>query len=315
MAEDRRYFWVKLDYRRFESGGDLDFLMGQRNGSQYVVLYLMLCLNLRNSQGAFVSQMGEVIIPYDVDRIVRDCKYFSRDTVMVALELYRKLGIIYEQEDGVLRISHFDEVVGSESQSARWMRDKRSRDRQTKLTSDVTECAQCEHDVTDKVLTKCSQSEAHCESDVMQEKRDKREEIRDKRKDGFVGAEPSPGKAPAPTASAPLEAACDDPVLITIPTVSDGDWPVTRSWVETMQPLYPAVDVMAQLRAVRAWSLSNPTRRKTASGMPRFLNRWMAEEQNKGAGSRQGGRQTGFMARGNDAQYADDARRETWEEV
>lgn len=314
MAEDRRYFWVKLDYRRFESGGDLDFLLGQRNGAQYVVLYLMLCLNLRNSQGVFISQMGEVIIPYDVDRIVRDCKYFSRDTVMVALELYRKLGIIYEQEDGVLRISNFDEVVGSEGGSARRMRLKRSRDSQGELTSDVTEDvtddAQCAHNVTHNVRTNCSQSDL----DVTQEIRDKRKEKRNKSKDGFVGAEPSTRKAPAPTASASLKTTDDDPVLISIPTVSDGDWPVTRSWVETMQPLYPAVDVMAQLRAVRAWALSNPTRRKTASGMPRFLNRWLSEEQNKGASSLQRSRQS-YMTADNSSQYADDARRETWEEV
>ena len=115
MAEDKRFYWVKLDYRRFETGGDLDFLMGQKGGAEYVVLYMMLCLNTRNTQGEFVSRLGEVVIPYDVDRIVRDCKYFSRDTVMVALELYRQLGLVYVTDGGSMRIANFDDVVGSES--------------------------------------------------------------------------------------------------------------------------------------------------------------------------------------------------------
>ena len=57
MAEDKRFYWVKLDYRRFETGGDLDFLMGQKGGAEYVVLYMMLCLNTRNTQGVAVMTL------------------------------------------------------------------------------------------------------------------------------------------------------------------------------------------------------------------------------------------------------------------
>jgi hypothetical protein len=44
---------------------------------------------------------------------------------------------------------------------------------------------------------------------------------------------------------------------------------------------YPAVDIDAQLREARAWCVTNATKRKTADGMPKFLNRWMAREQNE----------------------------------
>lgn len=325
MAEDKRFYWVKLDYRRFETGGDLDFLMGQKGGAEYVVLYMMLCLNTRNTQGEFVSRLGEVVIPYDVDKIVRDCKYFSRDTVMVALELYRQLGLVYVTDGGTMRIANFDEVVGSESQSARWMRDKRSRDRQAKLTSDATERAQCEHNVTDNVLTKCSQSEAHCESDVMQEKRDKREENRELIEGSTLVDDSSlrssstgaPAREETCDGDPPTSPSSDIPAVITILTDTGGKYPVTQEYVDTMQELYPAVDVQAQLRAMKAWAISNPNRRKTAKGMPRFINRWLAEEQRRATEHARdrpdAGR--GHMAKDNDDQYADDRRDETWEQV
>ena len=76
----------------------VDFLMGQKNGANYVVLYQMLCLMTINTNGRLSRQIGEVIIPYDVDKIQRDTKWFSTDTVRVALGLYAKLGLIYRKK-------------------------------------------------------------------------------------------------------------------------------------------------------------------------------------------------------------------------
>lgn len=44
------------------------------------------------------------------------------DTVRIALELYKKLGLIYEQENGIKQIANFDNLIGSESQSAVYKR-------------------------------------------------------------------------------------------------------------------------------------------------------------------------------------------------
>ena len=40
----------------------------------------------------------------------------------IALELYKKLGLIYEQENGIKQIANFDNLIGSESQSAVYKR-------------------------------------------------------------------------------------------------------------------------------------------------------------------------------------------------
>ena len=117
MATGKRYYWLKL-YKEFMTGDEIDFLMNQKNGAKYVVLYQMLCFSTINTRGACAYQFGEVIIPYDIDKIQRDTKYFDRDTVIVALELFKKLGWVYEQENGVLQIANFDELVGSETDYA-----------------------------------------------------------------------------------------------------------------------------------------------------------------------------------------------------
>lgn len=92
--------------------------MGQKNGANYVVLYQMLCLMTINTNGRLSRQIGEVIIPYDVDKIQRDTKWFSADTVRVALGLYAKLGLIYQEQDGTLVLANYSEMVGNETDYA-----------------------------------------------------------------------------------------------------------------------------------------------------------------------------------------------------
>ena len=124
MASNKRYYWIKLK-DDFLNGDVVDFLMAQKNGAQYVVLYLMLCMNTKNNEGKLYASVGEMIIPYDAEKIVRDTKYFDIDTVTVAMALYKRLGLIYEESGGYLAISNYDELVGSETYNAIHMRQKR----------------------------------------------------------------------------------------------------------------------------------------------------------------------------------------------
>lgn len=113
----QRYYWIKLT-DRFMTSDTVDFLMEQKDGANYVVLYQMLCLKSINNNGELARRIGEVIIPYDEEKIQRDCKWFSVDTVRVALSLYKRLGLIYTQDDGILRIADFDRLIGSQTVSA-----------------------------------------------------------------------------------------------------------------------------------------------------------------------------------------------------
>ena len=131
MEKSKRYYWIKLKTDFFNLA-EIDFLLSQKNGCDYIVLYQMLCLQTANNNGILVSRLGEIIVPYDPDKIVRDTKYFNKDTVLVAMSLFRKLNLIYEDEGNCLRISGFENMVGSETA---WAKEKREQREKQKLLS------------------------------------------------------------------------------------------------------------------------------------------------------------------------------------
>ena len=69
---------------------------------------------------------------------------------------------------------------------------------------------------------------------------------------------------------------------ISMPLNDGSEFPVLDNDVKEWEKLYPAVDVMQELRNMRGWLMSNPTRRKTKAGIGRFITAWLAKEQNKG---------------------------------
>lgn len=77
------------------------------------------------------------------------------------------------------------------------------------------------------------------------------------------------------------------PAVITLPLNDKTEYAIQRDKVEAWEDLYPAVDIMAELRKMRGWLEANPTRRKTRRGIMRFVNNWLSREQDGGKNSRQ----------------------------
>ena len=69
--------------------------------------------------------------------------------------------------------------------------------------------------------------------------------------------------------------------MILFPWSDGADYGVTEEMVSEFTGLYPAVDVMQELRNMRGWLLNNPRNRKTRSGICRFINAWLSKAQNK----------------------------------
>lgn len=46
----------------------IDWLKDQKNGCEYIVLYLQLCLMSLNTNGKLIRNVGEMVIPYDEKR-------------------------------------------------------------------------------------------------------------------------------------------------------------------------------------------------------------------------------------------------------
>lgn len=78
----------------------------------------------------------------------------------------------------------------------------------------------------------------------------------------------------------------DSPIFLSIPTnrfeTTGEQMPVTEKFIQEFQQLYPAVDIRTELRAMRAWAITNPDKRKTRKGMTRFINSWLSRQQNQG---------------------------------
>lgn len=76
------------------------------------------------------------------------------------------------------------------------------------------------------------------------------------------------------------------PPVVSIPLVDSSEYPVTAEMIAEWSAAYPAVDVAQQLREMRAWSLANPSNRKTPRGVNAFVVRWLGKEQDSGKGRR-----------------------------
>lgn len=151
MSNPKRYYWMKLK-ESFMTSDTIDYFMSQPDGANYVVLYQMLCLKTINTDGRLSRQIGEIIIPYDVEKIQRDCKWFSADTIRVALNLYKMAGLIYEDVDGTLVLSDHRNLVGSESDSAARVRKHRDAQAALQCNTHVTENVTPEIDTREQIL-------------------------------------------------------------------------------------------------------------------------------------------------------------------
>ena len=76
----------------------------------------------------------------------------------------------------------------------------------------------------------------------------------------------------------------EEETFITLILNDKTEYPIPRKLVEEYKELYPAVDVEQQLNNMKAWLISNPRRRKTKSGILRFVNGWLSREQDRGNG-------------------------------
>ena len=143
MSEKK--YWIKLN-KEFFNDQKIDFLLSQKNGSDYVVLYLKLCTEICNESGSLCSQFGEVIVPWNAEKITRDLKFFNFDTVVTSLELFQKIGLIYEDKDNILTISNYNEIVNTSSKWADYK--KKNRTKQVEKLDNVQKMSnECQIDV------------------------------------------------------------------------------------------------------------------------------------------------------------------------
>lgn len=84
------------------------------------------------------------------------------------------------------------------------------------------------------------------------------------------------------------DAASAPEAVIQLPLNDNSLYPIGKDDVKAWTELYPAVDVLQELRKMVGWLESHASRRKTKRGVRAFITGWLAREQDKG-GKNKGG--------------------------
>ncbi len=91
---------------------------------------------------------------------------------------------------------------------------------------------------------------------------------------------------PKPIASSDLSlSAVNGSAVAYIPLVDGTEYGITTNQLQEFELAYPALDCKQTFLEMRAWCISNPSLRKTRSGVLRFVNTWLSKEQNKARGA------------------------------
>jgi hypothetical protein len=137
---------------------------------------------------------------------------------------------------------------------------------------------------------------ANVTHEALQKRYQRREE---KRRDNIGDASAScvePAKqAATPAARKPAWLICEDIAEAYCTFQTNGtvkEWLLPYSKLDEWRRAFPGVNVEQEVNRARQWLIDNRDRRKTCSGMLKFLNTWLTKAQNDGrtAGIRSGGR-------------------------
>lgn len=71
------------------------------------------------------------------------------------------------------------------------------------------------------------------------------------------------------------------PPFISLILRDNSEYQVTERQIEEWRALYPAVDIKQEFRKMKGWCDTNPNRRKTKSGIKKFINSWLSRSQGK----------------------------------
>lgn len=127
---NKKYYWLKLKEDFFEED-TLQWLEEQEHGTEYCLFYLKLCLKSLKTNGLLIRTVGQMLIPYDAKKL-SEITRTNIDTVKVAMELFKGIGLVQILENGGIFLTELQNMVGSETNKAQIMRNKREKDKKLK---------------------------------------------------------------------------------------------------------------------------------------------------------------------------------------
>lgn len=114
--KETKYYWLQLKEDFFEEDS-IDWLESQENGKEYALFYLKLCLKSLKTNGILVRNVGKMIVPYNNEKLAEVTKT-KLDTVIVAMELLKGIGLIEVLDNGELYMTQIEGMIGTQSKGA-----------------------------------------------------------------------------------------------------------------------------------------------------------------------------------------------------
>ena len=132
MAKVKKYYWLKLKDDFFEDD-TISWVEEQENGKEYILFYLKLCLKSLRTEGSLIRNVGERLIPYNVNALAK-LTNTNADTVRIAMNLFKDIGLISIHGTGELYLNQINEMIGTETDSAKRKRLQRARESTLEIT-------------------------------------------------------------------------------------------------------------------------------------------------------------------------------------
>lgn len=126
----KKYYWLKLQ-KDFFKRHDIRIIEAMDNGKDYILFYLKLLVESVGHEGEL--RFSDTI-PYN-EQMLATITNTNVDIVRSAMKVFTELKMIEVLEDSTIYMTEVDKMIGSEGQSAKWMRDKRARDKSLSITS------------------------------------------------------------------------------------------------------------------------------------------------------------------------------------
>ena len=268
---EKKYYWLRLQ-KDFFKRHDIRIVESMPNGKDYILFYLKVLCESANHGGNL--RFSETI-PYN-EEMLATITNTNVDVVRNAIRVFNELHMIDVLDDGTYFMHEVQLMVGYETEWARKKREYRKKVNAQNAhieengTFQALESGQNEDKVLNMRTTKgqCPQKV----DNVRQEKEIEKEiEIY---KDININTSAQSDKIthePAPI----------EPSVITITLNDKSEFPIYQNMIDEWAELYPNVDIMQELRNMKGWCNSNPTKRKTKRGILRFINGWLSREQDK----------------------------------
>lgn len=258
---DKKYYWLRLQ-KDFFKRHDIRIVESMPNGKDYILFYLKVICESANHGGNL--RFSETI-PYS-EEMLATITNTNVDVVRNAIKIFQELNMIEVLDNGTYFMHEVQNMVGYETEWAIKKREYRKKvNAQNVLQSENNAIKALKGGQYEDNVLNVKTNKGQCpkkEDNVRQEKEIEKEIEIDINNNIH---EPTP----------------IEPSIITITLNDKSEYPIYQSMIDEWNELYPNVDVLQELRKMKGWSNANPAKRKTKKGIQRFINAWLAREQDK----------------------------------